>query len=72
MTECEVVASAGVPEQTNIGASAGGERRVVLTYTKGDHPGIYTFVSGRLKIIERLPTATKPQPRRRAPKKKAA
>jgi hypothetical protein len=68
MTECELVAVAGPPDQTNVGADEAGDRRTVLTYTKGDHPGIYTFASGRLKIIERLPTAQKPEPRRRAPK----
>jgi hypothetical protein len=72
MTECELVAAAGVPEQVNIGADAGGERRAVLTYGPGDHPGIYTFVAGRLKVIERLPAAAKPEPRRRAPKKQRA
>ena len=65
MTECEVVAVAGVPEQVNIGADAGGARRTVLTYSKGDHAGIYTFVAGQLKIIERLPTPPKPERRRR-------
>jgi len=69
MTECELVATAGVPEQINIGASEGGDRRAVLTYGKGDHPGIYTFVSGRLKIIERVAAPPRPEPRRRAPKK---
>lgn len=72
MTECELVATAGAPEQVNIGASETGDRRAVLTYGKGDHPGIYTFVSGRLKIIERVPTPPRPEPRRRAPKKKTA
>jgi hypothetical protein len=71
MTECELVTVAGAPDQVNLGANEGGERRVVLTYSKGDHPGIYTFVAGRLKIIERLPTPAKPEPRRRAPKKTA-
>jgi hypothetical protein len=67
MTECELVATAGVPEQVNLGGETG-ERRVVLTYSKGDYPGIYTFVGGRLKIIERV-APPKPEPRRRAPKK---
>jgi hypothetical protein len=70
MKECETVAVAGVPEQVNIGASEGGDRRAVLTYTKGDNAGIYTFVSGRLKIIERLPTPPKPERRRSRPQKK--
>ncbi|MPZ57511.1 MAG: hypothetical protein GEU91_13620 [Rhizobiales bacterium] len=71
MTECQLVTVAGVPDQVNVSAEAG-DRRVVLTYSKGDHPGIYTFVAGRLKIIERLPTPPKPEPRRRAPKKQRA
>ena len=72
MTECELVAIAGAPEQVNLGASESGDRRAVLTYTKGGHPGIYTFVSGRLKIIERAPTPPRPEPRRRAPKRQRA
>jgi len=72
MTECELITVAGTPEQVNLGASESGERRAVLTYTKGDHSGIYTFVSGRLKIIERLPTPPKPEPRRRRSRKKSA
>jgi hypothetical protein len=72
MTECELVSVAGAPEQVNLSANEGGERRAVLTYTKGDHLGIYTFVSGRLKIIERLPTPAKPEPRRRRPRKQRA
>lgn len=68
MTECEMVAVAGVPEQVNLGASENGGRRAVLTYSKGDNAGIYTFVSGRLKIIERLPTPPKPERRRRRPR----
>ena len=72
MTECELVSVAGAPEQINLGASESGDRRAVLTYTKGNHPGIYTFVSGRLKIIERAPTPPKPEPRRRAPKSRRA
>jgi len=70
MTECELVTVAGTPEQINIGTE-GDERRTVLTYSKGDNPGIYTFVSGRLKIIERVPTPPRPTPRRRAPKRRA-
>lgn len=72
MTECELVAVAGVPEQVNIGANENGDRRSVLTYTKGDNSGVYTFVSGRLKIIERLPEPPKPERRRREPKRQRA
>jgi len=71
MTECELVAAAGTPDQVTIGEE-GGARRAVLTYGKGDHPGIYTFVSGRLKIIERVPIPERPEPRRRAPPRQRA
>jgi hypothetical protein len=71
MTECQLVAVAGAPEQINIGAESG-NRRAVLTYTKGDHPGIYTFVSGRLKVIERAPEPAKPERRRRTKKQRHA
>ena len=72
MTECEMVAVAGVPEQVNLGAAENGDRRAVLTYAKGDNAGIYTFVSGRLKVIERLPTPPKPERRRSRPQKQRA
>jgi hypothetical protein len=72
ITECELVAAAGTPDQVNIGASEGGDRRTVMTYTKGENAGVYTFVEGRLKIIERLPTPSKPEPRRRGARKQPA
>lgn len=70
MTECEVVARAGQPENVEIGASDGGERRVVLTYIRGTWPGIYKFTSGRLNEIERAPAP--PEPPKPPPKKKPA
>jgi hypothetical protein len=72
MTECEMVAANGAPEQVNVGTGEGGQRRVVLTYTKGEHPGTYTFVGGRLKVMEELPGPVKPQPKKRAPRKPAS
>jgi hypothetical protein len=67
MTECELVTVAGAPDNVNVGTD-GGDRRVVMTYGKGEHPGVYTFVAGRLKIIDRLPAPPKPEPRRRTPR----
>lgn len=64
MTECQVVAAAGRPDQVTIGADKAGDRKTVLTYNKGDHAGVYTFVSGRLKVIDALPTPAKREPRR--------
>lgn len=65
MTECELVAAAGVPEQVDISADENGDRRAVLTYTTGENSGVYTFVSGRLKVIEGLPEPPGQQRRRR-------
>jgi len=60
MTECEVVKRAGQPEKVEIGTNARGERSAVLTYLRGPHPGIYSFVAGRLVTIERAPEPPKP------------
>lgn len=60
MTECQAVRRAGQPTQVNIGAADGGERKVVLSYLSGPWPGIYTFQSGRLKVIDAAPAPPKP------------
>jgi hypothetical protein len=66
MTECQAVRRAGTPTNVSIGAGEGGDRRVVLTYLSGPWPGIYTFSSGRLKVIDAAPVPEK----KPAPKKK--
>jgi hypothetical protein len=72
MTECEVVRRAGHPERLDVGTDVHGERNVVMTYIHGERPGIYHFVAGRLKEIERAPEPPPPpkkkkkRPRRRA------
>ena len=71
MTECEMVAVSGPPDQVNVGAGDIQDRRTVLTYNKGEHAGIYTFVSGRLKIMDELPGPVKPEPKKRVVKKPA-
>jgi hypothetical protein len=68
MTECGAVRRAGPPSNVSIGANATGARKVVLTYLTGARPGIYTFESGRLKIIDRAPEP--PAPPKAPPKKK--
>lgn len=60
MTECDVVRRAGTPGNVNLTAGDKGERRVVLTYLTGPWPGIYTFDSGRLKILDRAPAPPAP------------
>ena len=71
MTECEVVRRLGTPQAAEL-RQPRGERSVVLTYTAGEHAGIYRFADGRLTSIERgeepppppdpkKPTAKKPK-----------
>jgi hypothetical protein len=62
MTECDLIGVAG-PTEMFEQSSTGGDRVVVLTYVHGQHPGIYRFVSGKLRIIERLPDQSKPSPK---------
>jgi hypothetical protein len=61
MTECDVVRRAGIPANVNLTAGEKGERRVVLTYLTGPWPGIYTFDSGRLRIVDRAPAPPAPE-----------
>lgn len=62
MSECDVVKRAGVPERVEIGANERNERTATLTYMVGPRPGIYAFVEGRLKSMERGPEPP-PQPK---------
>jgi hypothetical protein len=65
MTECEVLASLGPTPSIDIGNESG-ERSVVMTYSAGEHAGIYRFKSGLLASVEALPEKPKPQrPQRR-------
>jgi hypothetical protein len=69
MTECEVVARAGAPDNIEFGNGQRGGRAVVLTYLHGARPGIYRFSGGRLYSIERAPEPAAPA-RKATPKKK--
>jgi hypothetical protein len=72
MTECDVVKRAGVAQAVDIGSEAG-ERVATLTYSGGPRPGVYRFVGGRLKTMERGPEPPPQQrPQRRAPPKRTA
>jgi hypothetical protein len=70
MTECQAVQRAGSPNDVAISADQKGERKVVLTYLGGPWPGIYTFVGGRLNVVERAPEQPKPAASKKNPKKK--
>ena len=67
MTECQAVQRAGTPGNVAISTGDKGERKVVLTYLSGPWPGIYTFIGGRLNVVERAPE--QPKPAKPAPKK---
>jgi hypothetical protein len=54
MSECDVIERVGQPSNVDIGTNRAGERTAVLTYLQGERPGIYRFVAGRLKTIERV------------------
>jgi hypothetical protein len=67
MTECEVVRAIGPPQAVEITPQPGGQRSIVMKYTAGERAGIYQFVGGRLKGIERgneppAPTVAKKPP----------
>jgi hypothetical protein len=68
-TECDVARSAGVPNNVNISTNQHGERLVVLTYTQGSRPGIYTFTAGRLTSLEAVPQQAAPKPAKPTKKK---
>jgi hypothetical protein len=75
MTECDVVHHAGAPERVEIGAGARNERTASLTFIHGPRPGIYHFVEGRLKSMERAPepaVAAKPEKKRAKPARRTA
>jgi hypothetical protein len=70
MTECQAVRRAGNPSHVAVSAGESGERRVVLTYLSGPWPGIYTFDSGRLKVVDAAPVQDrKPEPKKKPVKR---
>jgi hypothetical protein len=71
MSECDVVRRAGPVDNVEIGTTQRGERSAALTYMRGERPGIYRFVNGRLVSIERGPEPP-PPPKPEKPKKKPA
>jgi hypothetical protein len=71
MSECDVVRFAGPPNNVQISANERGERTVVLTYLSGERPGIYNFVSGRLKTMQRVAEQAPAKPARKSKAAKA-
>jgi len=71
MSECDVVKRAGIAEKVEIGANDRKERTARLTYTRGQFPGIYNFVDGRLRLMERAPEPPAPAKPAKKPAKSA-
>lgn len=71
MTECDVVKRAGVAEKTEIGTNDRRERIATLSYFRGERPGIYTFIDGRLKSMELAPEVPGSQKTAKKPAKPA-
>ncbi len=70
MTECDVVKRAGQPERIQLGTNERNERTLTLTFIRGERPGIYHFISGRLTSMERGPEPPTPQRAKPKPKPK--
>jgi hypothetical protein len=68
MSECDVVKRAGIAEKVDIGANDQRLRTVTLTYTRGQFPGIYNFVDGRLRSMERAPEPAPVKPAKKPAK----
>jgi hypothetical protein len=71
--ECDVVRGIGAPDNVNLSNDPRGGRVAVVTYSRGQRAGIYTFTSGRLSSIERVANpAPEPKTAKSKPKKKPA
>ena len=69
MSECDVVSRVGPPNVVNLSSTPRGDRTAVLTFNSGPRPGVYRFVGGRLKEMDRVEEP--PQPAQPAKKKPA-
>jgi hypothetical protein len=73
MSECDVVARVGPPSAANLGRTPNGDRIAILTYQSGVRPGVYRFVAGRLKEMDRVEEPPPPlQPVKKKAEKKIA
>ena len=63
MSECEVVARAGQPNNIQIGKAPNGDRTALLAYDSGPRPGIYHFERGRLMQMDRVDQPAPPPPK---------
>ena len=71
-TECDVVRGIGAPDNVSLSNNPRGDRMAVVSYSRGQRAGIYTFTAGRLTSIERAPEAAAPAKGGKPKKKPAA
>jgi hypothetical protein len=69
MSECDVVSRVGQPNAVSLSSTPRGDRTAILTFNSGPRPGVYRFVGGRLKEMDRVDEP--PQPAQSAKKKPA-
>jgi hypothetical protein len=70
MSECDVVSRVGPPNAVNLSSTPRGDRTAVLTFNGGPRPGVYRFVGGRLKEMDRVEEPPPPaQPAKKKPAK---
>ena len=69
MTECEVVARAGPPNNVQLGSNPNGDRTAVLSCQSGPRPGVYHFEHGRLMQMDRVEVAPPPPQAKKKPAK---
>jgi hypothetical protein len=69
MSECDVVSRVGPPNAVSLSSTPRGDRTAILTFNGGPRPGVYRFIGGRLKEMDRVEEP--PQPAQPAKKKPA-
>jgi hypothetical protein len=52
-TECDVIRGIGAPDSVNLSSNPRGDRVAMISYSRGQRAGIYTFTAGRLTSVER-------------------
>lgn len=68
MSECDVVSRLGPPTAVDLGKTPNGNRTAILTFKSGPRPGVYRFIGGRLKEMDRVDEPP-PEPTKKKPAK---
>lgn len=68
MSECDVVSRLGPPTAVDLGKTPNSVRTAILTFKSGPRPGVYRFIGGRLKEMDRVDEPA-PEPTKKKPAK---